>query len=182
VRAYFQQIVYVAVKDYYAPNTPGISPNPKEALAYSQEAVVSMGTPTFGAATAIQDFPEPLVPYPDLPNSHTGCFIATAAYGYYSAPQVQALREFRDRYLLTNTIGNAFVDWYYRNGPAAAEYLNTHPGYKPLVRAALLPAVGISLFLTKTSPTLKITIMLIAVCFFVFLFHRKRLSSSGGQH
>jgi len=71
-----------------------------------------------------------------------GCFIATAAYGYYSAPQVQLLRDFRDRFLVTNAPGRAFVAWYYRYGPGGAVFINAHPWCKPPVRLLLLPLVG----------------------------------------
>ena len=90
--------------------------------------------------------PEKVVPYPVLPDE--GCFIATAAYGYYSAPQVRALRNFRDQYLLTNGPGRVFVHWYYRNSPPAAHYISNHPGWKVLVRIALLPAVALAWLLT----------------------------------
>jgi len=91
--------------------------------------------------------PEEVVPYPAL--SDKRCFIATAAYGYYSAPQVRALRAFRDRYLLTNAPGRAFVHWYYRHSPPAARYISTHPLWKAVVRIALWPAVALAWLLTQ---------------------------------
>jgi hypothetical protein len=180
VSAYAQALVYLAVTaidDSTGPFDPGI----QHESAYSQEITAGTGNIQESAlSNVLHDFPEVIVPYPDLPNSHAGCFIATAAYGYYSEPGVQALRNFRDRFLSTNAPGRAFVRWYYVHGPAAAAWLNSHPGYKPLVRAALLPAVGVSLFLTKTSPAMKFSFLLIAGFFIVFLFSRKRLSRSGG--
>jgi len=91
--------------------------------------------------------PEEVIPYPIL--SDKRCFIATAAYGYYSAPQVRALRAFRDRYLLTNGPGRAFVRWYYRHSPPAARYISTHPVSKAVVRIALWPAVALAWLLTR---------------------------------
>jgi hypothetical protein len=65
------------------------------------------------------------------------------------------LREFRDRYLMTNALGRAFVRWYYQNGPVAAQFINDHPVFKPVVRAALMPAVGGAMFMTRTSISTK---------------------------
>jgi Right handed beta helix region/Fibronectin type III domain len=182
VSAYSQALLYMAVTAFYTgagPDEPGV----QYESDYSQEVTAGTGSVQESPLSAVEsDFPEPLVAYPNLPNSHAGCFIATASYGYYSAPQVQALREFRNRYLLTNKAGNAFVEWYYRVSPAAADFLNSHPGYKPVVRAALFPAVAVSLFLTKTSFATKIGSLLIAGFFIIFLFPKKRLSGSGGSH
>ncbi|HXY61310.1 MAG TPA: fibronectin type III domain-containing protein, partial [Nitrospirota bacterium] len=180
VSAYSQALLYMAVTAFYpgaGPDEPGV----QFESAYSPEVTAGTGSiQESPLSTILSDFPESLVAYPNLPNSHVGCFIATAAYGYYSAPQVQALREFRNRYLLTNKAGSAFVGWYYRVSPAAADFLNSHPSFKPVVRAALLPAVGISLFLTKTSLPLKIGSLLIAGLCMMFLFYLKRPSGSGG--
>jgi subtilisin family serine protease len=74
------------------------------------------------------------------------CFIATAAYGSSLAPQVQALREFRDRHLLTNAWGRAFVSFYYRYSPPAAEYISRHEPARVVARWLLAPVVLIIQF------------------------------------
>jgi hypothetical protein len=45
------------------------------------------------------------------------CYIATMVYGSSESEQVLALRDFRDRALLTNRFGAKFVKWYYSNSP-----------------------------------------------------------------
>jgi hypothetical protein len=70
-----------------------------------------------------------------------GCFIATAAYGSGLAPEVTALREFRDRCLLTNRAGQAFVNWYYAVSPPVAAFITEHDSLKTAVRLGLTPVV-----------------------------------------
>ena len=70
-----------------------------------------------------------------------GCFIATAAWGSRLAPEVLTLREFRDRYLLTNAPGQAFVEWYYRVSPPVAAFIADHESLKTAARWGLTPVV-----------------------------------------
>jgi hypothetical protein len=79
------------------------------------------------------------------------CCIATAAYGTPMAEEIEILREFRDEHLLTNTVGRALVDVYYRVSPPMAEFVTEHPSLKPIVRAGLAPAVAMSTIAVNTT-------------------------------
>lgn len=66
-----------------------------------------------------------------------GCFIATAAYGTPLAGELDSLRAFRDTHLLTNPLGAAFADAYYRLSPPIAGYLADHPRLRAVIRFGL---------------------------------------------
>lgn len=70
-----------------------------------------------------------------------GCFIATAAFGSYLAGDVMTLRHFRDKYLLTNSVGRMFVNFYYTVSPPVADYIAKHEGLRTATRIALTPVV-----------------------------------------
>lgn len=76
-----------------------------------------------------------------LSSGSGGCFIATAAYGSYLEPEVMTLRRFRDRSLITNAPGRAFVKLYYTYSPPAADFIAEHPAARWAARAALTPVV-----------------------------------------
>lgn len=75
------------------------------------------------------------------------CFIATASYGSKFAPPVVLLREFRDRFLLTNASGKAFVACYYHYSPPIAAYIAGKEPFKLLVRIVLAPLVAVAYLL-----------------------------------
>jgi hypothetical protein len=70
-----------------------------------------------------------------------GCFIATAAYGSYLHPKVMVLREFRDRWLLTNTPGRLIVAAYYRLSPPLAAIISGNETLRLMARFALTPLI-----------------------------------------
>lgn len=65
------------------------------------------------------------------------CFIATAAYGAADAPEVEALRRFRDRRLLTNRPGAVLVRAYYRLSPPFARLIARKPRLRTAVKRTL---------------------------------------------
>ena len=106
------------------------------------------------------------------------CFIATAAYGTPMAEEIQILREFRDEYLLTNPLGQGFVDFYYKVSPPMAEFITQHPSLKPIVRAGLLPAVAMSAVVINTTLAEKMAIggllVLVSVVLAVWAMRQQR--------
>jgi C1A family cysteine protease len=99
-----------------------------------------------------------------------GCFIATMAFGSPMAGQVEILRQFRDRYLLTNKPGQNFVARYYRYGPAAANHIKGQPLAKAAIRLALYPLIGFSFLLISGY----LPFMIVGLLLTAFLFFRLR--------
>lgn len=72
------------------------------------------------------------------------CFVATAAYGSPLEARVAVLRRFRDRHLMTNALGRAFVRAYYALGPHAADAIRESETLRAVARAALAPIVALA--------------------------------------
>jgi hypothetical protein len=53
-----------------------------------------------------------ILPIEKIKETTASCFIATAAYGSSSHPHLKVLRQFRDKYLLSNKLGRTFVEFY----------------------------------------------------------------------
>lgn len=90
----------------------------KADIAKPQPAVQ---TPAYTPPTQSQQY----APYQKEQNRGY-CFIATAVYGDYDYPKVRVLRQFRDKKLLTNPLGRAFVVLYYTLSPPFANWLQAH--------------------------------------------------------
>lgn len=71
--------------------------------------------------------------------SESNCFIATASFRDARAGGVMLLREFRDQVLSETPLGRSFIEWYYRNGPVAANWLLQHPVYRSFFLSLLIP-------------------------------------------
>ncbi len=67
------------------------------------------------------------------------CFIATAAYGGPLAQEVETFRQFRDRFLLSSSLGQRFVKFYYNWSPPLAEMISESPTFKVITQFLLLP-------------------------------------------
>jgi hypothetical protein len=159
-RTYRFAIAAVTAPKYFFAVTVLDNTQARHESAFSVEQSLTIGPVSVSAlSNELAATPEVTVPVPDLPDE--GCFIATAAYSSESAPEVLALRDFRDRYLEAHAAGRAFVRVYYALSPRLARYLDAHAGAKPVVRAALLPIVAVALFLLESGFAAKVAVVLL---------------------
>jgi len=70
-----------------------------------------------------------------------GCFVATACYGDYDAPEVMVLRQFRDDKLLKTFFGKVFVKFYYSVSPFLARLISNSDLLKKSIRHYILEPV-----------------------------------------
>lgn len=90
------------------------------------------------------------------------CFISTAAFGSEAAPEVEIFRKFRNQFLLTNFLGKAFVEFYYKISPPIADVISENNYLKTLTRIMLYP------FLIFAMMSLKIGFLLAAFLLTLF--------------
>jgi hypothetical protein len=86
---------------------------------------------------------------------------------------VLALREFRDRYLLTNGPGKASVEWYYRVSPPVATFIAEHESLRTAMRWGLTPIVCAVKY-----PTAALAMILLIPAVVIV---RKRLKAKGEE-
>lgn len=92
-----------------------------------------------------------------------GCFVATAAYGSPIHPYVEVLRNFRDRYLMTNRLGREFVDLYYKYSPSLSEIITEHRILKITIQIKLMPLVILSYFMIHFGPVFTIGMLMLII-------------------
>jgi hypothetical protein len=113
-----------------------------------------------------------------VPGGGGGCFIATAAFGTPLEKHVQILRDFRDRFLLTTSAGQAFVKFYYEVSPPIAGKIAQSEGLRFITRGSLMPFVGMAYLVVTYGVTatlllaLSLMLMLGAV---VWIIRRKMM-------
>lgn len=75
------------------------------------------------------------------------CLIATATFDSELAPEVQFLRDFRDRQITNSFAGSNFMGlfdaWYYSFSPSVAQYEYSHATMRAMVRVTLYPLLGV---------------------------------------
>ncbi len=102
------------------------------------------GAPAASALSAeVAATPQLVVGFPRLEDTG-GCFIATAAYGSAMAPEVDALRAWRDRYLAPHAAGRAFIAAYQTWSPPAADAIRRSETLRAAARVVLWPVVGLA--------------------------------------
>ena len=116
--------------DFYAvfEGEPGLRKSRSDTYSVEAAGIVSVPQPEQPAAPGEDD---------------SGCLIATAAHGTELAPQVQALREYRDGTLLATGYGSAFMSAfsaaYYSFSPHVADIEREHPAFRQAVSALIAP-------------------------------------------
>ena len=113
----------------------------------------------------------------------SGCCAFASAYDATDAENLDIIREFRDKYLMTTPAGRGVVVLYYDVfSPPVAGFINDHPAVKPFARAAWTPAVAISTVAVDTTTAEKVVIAgsLAVVSAGLFLWVQRR--RGGGTH
>jgi len=121
-----------------------------EGLTYYFAASAYDGSGNESDYSTAVNYTVPQAPAPSPPPTPTsaaasggggGCFIATAAFGSYHAPEVVLLQKFRDRILLASEPGKLFVEFYYRVSPPIADFISQDDLLRRATRLSLKPLI-----------------------------------------
>jgi uncharacterized delta-60 repeat protein len=89
------------------------------------------------------------------------CFIATAAYGSPLHPYVRILRDFRDKFLMSNKLGRRLVSFYYEYSPFVANLIAKHKVLKLIVQVNLLSLVIFSYSMVNFGPLITVAVFIV---------------------
>jgi len=89
------------------------------------------------------------------------CFIATAAYGSPLHPYVRVLRDFRDKFLMSNKLGREFVELYYEYSPFVANFIAKQKALKVIAQINLLPLVVFSYLILYFGSTITAAVFIV---------------------
>jgi len=89
------------------------------------------------------------------------CFIATAAYGSPLHPYVRILRDFRDKFLMSNKLGREFVELYYKYSPFVANFIAKHKALKVIAQINRLPLVVFSYSILYFGSTITVAVFIV---------------------
>jgi uncharacterized delta-60 repeat protein len=103
----------------------------------------------------------------------TPCFIATAAYGSPLHPYVRILRDFRDKFLMSNKLGREFVELYYEYSPFVANFIAKNKVLKLIVQVNLLSLVIFSYSMVHFGPIATGGILLLIIMIPIFPYFRR---------
>jgi hypothetical protein len=132
-------------------------PSQEETYYYRVRAYNSSGNSSFSNEANETIGESPLI---GGGGSSGGCFIATAAFGSPLDTHVKALRDVRDRYLLTNSIGKASVFLYYTLSPPIADFISKNKVLRAATRVSLYPVAGLRYMALHFSHTGNIMLLL----------------------
>lgn len=85
----------------------------------------------------LKDFESMLVKDLGTKKPSGGCYIATAVYGSYDAPEVLVLRQWRDESLTRTAAGRGFIRLYYATSPTVVRACGDRRWFSGPVRRAL---------------------------------------------
>lgn len=91
------------------------------------------------------------------------CFIATAAFGSILDKHVTLLREFRDKVMMANGIGQRLVGTYYSISPTLAGFVADHEALRYIARVILIPFVILAYIVLKTGAVVKVCLLLASI-------------------
>jgi uncharacterized delta-60 repeat protein len=97
------------------------------------------------------------------------CFIATAAFGSVFHPCVKVLRDFRDHFMINNSLGNLLVQQYYRYSPQVADVIATDSFLRNFTRLMLLPLIGLAWLSLQLGTFLGVVLLVVGAGSLVFV-------------